>query len=317
MTIAIELAKLADNIHEVNRDQAAETLRAALARGTSAAVAQAATLVGRLELTQLDRELCAAFERFTGERMRADKHCLAKLEIVKALHKIGAERAAPYAMGMTCYWPSRPLRNSRDLAAELRIAAAQAYAELGSTFDIDDLASLLGDPVADVRLAAVSCVAALGSDLAGTLLRLKAQWGDDSPSVTGACFEELLARDKERHFPFVAGHLESPEERTRTHAALAIGQSRHPEGLDVLAAAWKRTFDRDFKRELLVSIALLRTDRALEFLLLQLEGPGEPAHDALEALSSCHMPQVRLRVREVLDRIGDEELLEKFDTLFR
>ncbi len=315
-TTAAALKQLSDEGDGTDKDQATETLRAALSSGTSAVVAQAAELAGRLALPRLARDLCTTFERFSGDGMRADRYCAAKVAIVNALRQLKIERAAPYLSGMTCYWPARPNRGSRDTAAELRIAAAYAHSELGSALEVDELAGLLADPTEDVRLAAVHCVAALGGAICGPLLRLKILLGDDSPSVMAAGFEEILACDKVKHFSVVADYLDSEDSRVRAHAALAIGQSRAPGALEILTAKWRSTFDDDFKPDLLIAIALLRDDRAVEFLLSLLEEHRSTARDALAALAHCHMPRVRQQVEEAIERISDRELRRQFEELF-
>src|SRR5688500_5751495 len=67
---AAALKQLSDEGDSANKDQATETLHTALSSGTSVVVAQAAELAGRVDLPRLARDLCAAFERFSGDGMR-------------------------------------------------------------------------------------------------------------------------------------------------------------------------------------------------------------------------------------------------------
>jgi HEAT repeat protein len=316
-TTAAVLQELADSGEKADPAQAAETLRDALARGTNVVVAQAAELAARLALTRLAPELTAAFDRFCGERMRADKYCRAKVAVVKALRQLGCDDVRPYVFGMTCYWPSRPRPGGNDEAAELRIAAAEAFAELGPASEVEELAGLLADPVANVRLAAVHCVAALGGPSCGPLLRLKTLLGDDDPNVLEACFDELVARDKDRYLPVIASYLAVEHPRVRVSAALALGQSRRPAALELLSAVWRQAGDLEFKRTLLIAIGLLQIEPAIEFLLGRLDGSRVTALDALTALSYCRAPRVREKVEAEVDKAGDPELRREFDAVFK
>ncbi|MBN9520982.1 HEAT repeat domain-containing protein [bacterium] len=307
-SITTTLKELSEAGEQADRGKAVETLRGVLSGSSSPVVAEAAELAGRLGLTQLGADLQAAFQRFLGDGMRADKSCRAKVAIVKALHQLKSERTEPFVVGMTCYWPSRPRRNSRDVATDLRIAAAYAYAELGAASEVEELAGLLADPVDDVRLAAVQSIAALNGAHFGPLLRLKTLLGDENPSVMEACFDALIDRDKVRYLPLIAEHLEADDPRVQMAAAVALGRSRHPSAFDLLAGKWRRTADTDVKAQLLITIALLRSDRGIEFLLSLIDNPHS-AGDALAALKYCHTQHVREQVKVAVDRTGDSNII--------
>lgn len=311
------LKELADAGDKADAVQATETLRDVLSRGTSTVVAEAAELAARLNLVRLAPALSAAFERLCGSGMRSDRYCRGKVAVVKALHQLKSTDAKPYRVAMTCYWPARLRNGGHDEAVDLRIAAAYAFAELGSPSEVEELAGLLADPVASVRLAAVHCVAALGGLLSGPLLRLKTLLGDDDPNVLEACFDELLARDKEQYLPVITYYLKSDNPRVRASAALALGQSRRPAALDILSSEWRSNGDPEFKQSLLLAIGLLQIEPAIEFLIGLLDGNQVNASDALAALSYCRAPGVRERVEAEVDKAEDSYLRREFDRLFK
>ena len=85
---------------------------------------------------------------------------------------------------------------------------------------------------------------------------------------------------------FVARFLKSDSAGLREGAALALGESRLPGVLPLLQEAYAVYRQLAFRRSLLLSIALLRQDEGVEFLLSRLEKEPEPlAAAALEALN--------------------------------
>ncbi len=70
------------------------------------------------------------------------------------------------------------------------------------------------------------------------MLRLKVQIGDAEPQVIGECFGALLAIAAEYSLPFVAAYLHGKDEELQEYAALALGESRRPEALQLLRDAW-------------------------------------------------------------------------------
>ena len=317
-TITAALAELRSASDLADKPEAVRTLRSALSGQTQAIVAQAAELAARWELAALAPELCAAYEHFRGDAMSSDKHCRAKVAIVKALHQLKTHQTDVFVDGMSCYWPGRPWGDNHDEATPLRIASAVAYAELGNSTEVEPLVDLLLDPVSDVRLTAVRALAAVGGAQCGLVLRLKTLVGDANPNVMEECFAGLLDCDKDRYLPFVARYMESGDDGLRVSAALALGRSRHPRALDLLMSRWKRIGDPDFKRDLLIAVALLRSEEAIAALLSVLANEEGGAQDALIALSHLKMlPHVRERVEAAIVRTGDQQLRRAFDVKFK
>ena len=317
-SITAALADLSEAGTTVDRQEAVDTLRTALGAKSHAIVAQAAELAARLELGELARDLRDAFGRFCGDGMNSDKQCQAKTAVVRALHRLKSDETDVFVEGMGLYWPARPRDGGRDVAASLRTAAAHAYAELGPPAEVDPLVDLLADPVADVRLIAVRALAALGGPHNGSLLRLKVLLGDGDPNVIEECFAVLLDGEKDRYLPFVARYMEDENPRLCVAAALSLGRSRHAKALDLLTSRWRSVGDPEFKRDLLVAVALLRSEPAVTFLLSLLSESTDEAEDAIAALSHLQMlPHVRERVETAVSRSDDGQLRHAFRTYFR
>jgi hypothetical protein len=139
---------------------------------------------------------------------------------------------------------------------------------------------------------------------------LKALLGDKEIEVTGECFGALLSLDPAGSVEFVAKFLDSGAEGMGELAALALGESRLPAAFEMLREAWERGGAAEQRRTLLVAIAMLRIDEALEFLLGRLaEESGPVAADALAGLAFYARDEAVLkRVEEIIRQRGDGAL---------
>jgi hypothetical protein len=109
---------------------------------------------------------------------------------------------------------------------------------------------------------------------------------------------------------FVGQFLPSRSGGLGEQAALALGESRLDAALDVLRGAWERGGAAEQRRTLLVAIAMLRSERALEFLLERLASESSPvAGDALAGLAFYARDEaVRTRVEGIIRERGDKAL---------
>jgi len=105
---------------------------------------------------------------------------------------------------------------------------------------------------------------------------------------------------------------------THLQAALALGESRLPAAFEVLREAWERGGAGEQRRTLLVAIAMLRIDEALEFLLGRLaEESGPVAADALAGLAFYARDEAVLaRVQGIIQERGDGALEAVFEREF-
>ncbi|MDR3620678.1 MAG: HEAT repeat domain-containing protein [Paludisphaera borealis] len=293
-------------------------LKRAFAARSSSTIAKAASLVAKFKVHALEYDMSTAFEHFLGAGARSDNLCSAKLAIVKALRAIHSEERGLYVLGMQHYWPSRPRPGQRDQAAGLRIACAEALADIGHIDLLMHLADLLGDPTPGVRVAAARALSSTGEREAKSLLRLKVRCGDAASEVTDACFAALLNHDAKSAIPFIGEFLAAEDEKLRILAALALGQSEHQDALDHLTACWKRLSTMDSRSDILVAVALLRYPRAVDFLLSLIDDGGEDAEGAVQALASFKAdPQTRRKVESAVNRADEPSLRRCFEARFR
>jgi HEAT repeat protein len=192
----------------------------------------------------------------------------------------------------------------------MRIAAAVAATHLGHPAGMPALGELLGDADPSTRIAAARALAGLASPNVDALLRLKVLSGDEDGQVTGECLTALARVSGASAQAFFARVLEGRDPRAREQAALALGETRAAWGVDVLGGAWSRTRDADLRRTFLLSIAMIRTQAGIEFLLeLVRDGLGRDAHDAVEALAVLRDdPAVRACLVALVRARGDADL---------
>jgi hypothetical protein len=129
-------------------------------------------------------------------------------------------------------------------------------------------------------------VAAHGRGWGIPLLHLRSLAGDGEPRVVSECLLALLRLDARGEMPFVASFLDKGDDDAEA-AAIALGESRLAEALPFLRAWVEPARRRGLGRAVLLAIAALRRDDAVE-LLLTLARDDEPAaaRDALAALAS-------------------------------
>ena len=260
--------------------------------------AKAARIAGEWEAADLTPGLVAAFERFLVNGAATDKRCAAKIEILKTLCKLEHPSPAIFRRGLAYVQMEASWGGSVDTAAEVRALSAIGLSQTNDPDALEQIVPLLLDPERDARIGAIRAIG--GSGLAGDtlLLRLKALSGDE-PEVLGECFAALLRATPEKSIDFVAQFLERPPEAAAEAAALALGESRLESAYDRLREAFesKRTLSA---RALLMGMALLRRETAIEYLLnLVRSGPDRSAAEAAAALAIFDQdPQLRQRLAE-------------------
>jgi len=84
----------------------------------------------------------------------------------------------------------------------------------------------------------------------------------------------------------VARFFDSDIPAVAEDAALAVGHSRTVKGFELLREQWENTVLHDFRRMLILPMALTLCDSAFEFLLLRLEdGSRDIAEAVAEAMT--------------------------------
>ncbi len=271
-----------------------EELRDILAGPLSHAVARAAEIVGNAQLHELEPDLVRAYERLCDNPLKRDPACRGKTALVDALQYLDASAGDLYLRAARTVQLEPVYGGKQDMAAELRGAAARGLVRMSHPDALEVLAELLADPESNARMAAVRALASHGGAPALPLLRLKALVGDDDPEIVGDCLLALLQISPDGSLDFVERFLDG---ELAEAALLALGQSRTPAALPVLQRYWERTVDPDRSRTALLSIAMMRSDEAIDWLVARVaREPGPIARDVIRAFE-IHR--------------GDEKLVER------
>ena len=161
-------------------------------------------------------------------------------------------------------------------------------------------------------------IADSGSSEGVLLLRLKALLGDRDEQVTAECFAALLRLAPAPSLEFVAGFLRGESDEIAEAAAFALGESHLAAAFPLLRQAWDEIALGERRRTLLLAMAMLRLDEALEFLLVRVNEDSErAASDAVAALGMYARDEaIRARVEECVAKRGSAALRAAFDREF-
>lgn len=295
--LAIRAIRDAPERYDLKRD-----LASFLRHKSNHVIAAAADTVGRLEAVALAQELIDAFLELMKKPAARDPGCKALIAMAKAL--AGMDQPAPkaYFAGVRHVQKEGSFGPPVDAAAPLRGLCAQGLARTSHPDALLECVTLLADPEIPARAGAVRAIADAGLAEGVLLLRLKALIGDQDDEVMAECFAALLRLAPLQSLEFVAGFLQSRPDEIRERAALALGESRMAAAFPLLREAWERTAESSIKRTLLLAMAMLRQDEAVEFLLSRLDQDSErAAADALAALALyARDDAVGKRIQEIL-----------------
>jgi len=273
-------------------------------------IAAAADTVTRLELGSFCPELVDSFLELMKKPDTRDQGCKALIAIAKALATMDQPAPQVYFAGIRHVQKEGSFGPPVDAAAPLRGLCAQGLVRMSHPDALLECVTLLADTEIAARAGAVRALGESGQSEGMLLLRLKALLGDDE-EIMGECFAALLRLAPVPSLEFVADFLHSSSDEVAERAALALGESRIPAAFEKMREAWERTARPSLRRTLLLALAMLRKDEALEFLMTRLEEDTERvAADALAALV------LYARDDSVRDRI-DEVLIKRKSTVLR
>ena len=294
-------------------------LRKRIGDRSNLVVAAAAALAGENSLVDLSSDLEAAFDRFLVYPLKDDKLCRAKIAVIEALDKMEHKTPDVFLKAARHVQFEPVWGGTEDSAPPLRAAALVALARVEGTGSLPLLVDAMADPARDVRFAAAVALAAVGSESAGLVLRLKARLGDKDPDVLSECLLGLLTVDPKENLPIVAEFLGPGDAATCEAAAMALGKSRLAEALDPLTECLQRCSFAELRQHILLAIAILRRPAAIDFLLGYVSTEPEP--DAVKALSALGIykddPRLFERVESVVDELGSRALQAAFAREFR
>jgi HEAT repeat protein len=273
-------------------------------------VAAAAATVERLEAGTLAPDLVEAFERLMGNPTKLDSGCKAMIAVTQALVQMDDPAAKVYFAGIRHVQMEGSFGPPVDVAAPLRGLCARGLARMGHPGALLECVTLLADREVPARAGAIRAVGDAGRPEGVLLLRLKSLLGDREDEIVAECFSALLRLDPAASVEFVAKFLRSQSGGIGEQAALALGESRLAAAFGVLREAWERGGSQEQRRTLLVAIAMLRSEPALEFLLERLSAESGPvAADALAGLAFYARDEAVLaRVDAIIRQRGDRAL---------
>ncbi|MFL6604428.1 MAG: HEAT repeat domain-containing protein [Steroidobacteraceae bacterium] len=250
-------------------------------------VARAATLAGERSLRERLPDLLDAYARFLVDPIKQDPHCIAKQAIARALVNLECDNVPFFLEGIRYRQLEPAWGGADDTAIDVRCSCAMGLVSTGYFRAIQEVTTLLLDPEWRARAGAARAISCGNPREAEALLRFKVLVGDPEPDVIGECFTALLSIAKEECLPFVASYLSNNNNGVRDFAALALGESRHPQALEHLRIAWEDIRDAaNFRTVLIRAAALHRSEVAFDWLISIIEH-STPAHAdvAVEALS--------------------------------
>jgi len=267
-----------------------------------------------MRASELVPELLGAFHRLMENPSKLDKGCAATTEIVGALYELDYAEPEIYLLGIHHVQMEGSFGPPVDAAAKLRAISALALARTRHPAALDEIVSLLVDQWPEARIGAVRAMVVNGGSAGALLLKLKILTGESEPQVLAECFSGLLAAAPERSLPLVAGFIDSEDIAVAEAALLALGSSRLPEALDLLKGKWERTAGGPLRKIVLLAIAMIRSDAAIEFLLALLaECTPTMAKDVIEALAFFrNNEKVRIQVESVVALRNEKSVNEMF-----
>ena len=276
-------------------------LREALRAPIGLVVAVAAQLVAEHSLVALLDEVGPAFERLCDNKR--DPGCRGKVALLRALHELDRwdevfERAVVYTQREPAYG------GVNDTAGEVRGIAGIAHAHFARTDAPDVLAQLFADPERIARIAAAQGCRDGGFLGASGMLRMRILIGDEDGEVLAACFEALLALQREAALPFVVQCMTKADERGEC-VAVALGASRLDATRELIA--WcERCVGEQRERVGYLPLALSRREPATAYLLavIREQSPRDAVAAAKALATFKHDEQLQ---SAVLDATRDRD----------
>ncbi len=274
------------------------------------AIPPAAKLITQHRLVQIIPDLIAAFERMLQNGEKTDPGCKAKWAIANTLYQLERPDVDMLLSGIRHVQREPVWGGSEDTAPPLRSLCALGLSQANYPDLLIELADLLADDEYDARAGAARAIGYSQKPAGIPLLRLKVHIGDSEPIVLSECFIALLQLSGEQA-PMVINALRSTSEPVQELAAIALGEARIPEAFVAIKQQWQRTRNPDLRQSFLLSIATLRTEESIDFLLGLIErSNSQDAKDAAIALHIYrHTPDIRQRASKAAELRGEADIM--------
>lgn len=274
-------------IEQGPKPQVLDCLKKALKERSNFLVAKAAEFAAEQLAYELIPDLRASYDRFLVDGVTTDKTCAAKRALVRALYDLDYADAAFFRNSLGHRQLEPVYGGHADTAVDLRCTCALGLVASNDPTAVLSLLELLHDQEHQARLGAVRAIELALPFHAEIVLRHKILQGDEEPEVTTQCLSSLIKVAPEESLPFIAPFLDSNDDVLREGAALALGESRLDEALELLIKAIDTLPPFDpLMQGLYHAVALQRKDTAYQYLLDKMaRGLIDEARYAVMALS--------------------------------
>ncbi len=323
------LAALADT----DPAQSIETeLRLLLTHKSNFVVGKAVALAESRNITSVAPELIKAFPYFMSDCLKRDPGCSAKLAIANCLIGFGEPAWDIFLAGVRHVQMEPAFGGPVDTAATLRAMCGRGLIAMGHHDAFRWHAALLADSEAMTRAIAVETLANAPEERSELLLRAKIgpppdlgapekriyDVRDPERGIEMDAFQALMKIAPDESFDFIAGYLRDGDPERVRAAALALGESRKPEALELLCERWRWNVKWEPREPLALAIALVRSDEAFQFLLDALVNvPEVHAGFLLDALAVFRETPARTaKVKHVIESRQSRGLMQAYRKAF-
>lgn len=297
-------------------DVVTEATRTALSDKHYLLVARAAELCAERLIYDLEASLIHAYGRLLDNPAKKDPGCTAKGAIARALVALDSQGSGFYIAGMRFRQPEPVWGGSVDTAVDLRCTCAMGLVSTVYPRAIIALVTLLHDAEPLARGGAARAIACTDPLAAEAVLRSKALAGDPEPEVVGDCLAGLLQVEPDEALGFVAGFLDDADPTISQLAALALGESRLDDALEMLRQRWDaQPLKRDRDHVLLRAAVLHRSEAAFAWLCdLVADGDKVSARLLVQELAVYRAnDRLRQRLSKAVEVRGDGLLQQAFE----
>lgn len=303
-------------VEQESKAQAGNCLKKALQEKSNFLVAKAAEFAAQKLAYDLIPDLIAAFERFMLEPLSTDKTCAAKRAIARALYDLEYDNSAFFRRHLS-YRQMEPVYGGHvDTAIDLRCTCALGLVASNDPRAVLWLLELLHDSEYQARLGALRALELVQPFHAELVLRHKILQGDEEPEVIAQSFSSLVKAAAEDSLPFIARFLDGDNDVMRESAALALGESRLDDALQLLihAANQLSPFDA-LTQSMYRAIALQRKDAAYQYLLDKITNAS--VNEAIYAVMALSMYNYNQDLKKQITTIAHGRKQKKLNEAFK
>ena len=272
-------------------------------------VAKAARIIGTAQWLELSAELATVCGHLMDRGGAGDKGCTALAALCRSLVGMDYDNPDLFLRGLRYRQMEPGWGGASDAAVDVRSICAMGLVNTGYPYKLRELVPLLVDSEWIPRAGAVRAIAAVGSEAASLLLRLKTLSGDAEPEVMSECFTAMLALEGADGVALVTRFASGTQPEIRESAILALGASRRADAVEWLCVAAGREWDPDLRKCQMLALSTSRTEQAIDFLLnVVQQGSREAAANAMDALDlHRHDGVLQERVRAAMARTGSDK----------